>query len=119
MTMTRTTTEENFGKDIIESGLLSIVEFKAEWSGSCQIVAPIFENLATSYKGLADFYIVDIEEEKTIANAYAIMDLPTILFFKNGEVIDYVTGLTSKNMLKEKISKGLLIQLRHTLFMYK
>jgi len=105
--MTRITTGNNFEKDIIESSALSIVEFKTEWNGSCQILAPMFENLAISYKGLAEFFIIDIEEEKSIASEYAIMDLPTILFFKNGEVIDYVTGLTSKNSLAEKIESAL------------
>lgn len=105
--MTRTINGSNFKKNIIENKSLSIVKFEAEWNGSCQIVAPIFEDLASSYKDVINFYKIDIEEERVIAYEYCIMDLPTILFFQDGQVIDHVSGLTSKNILKEKIETAL------------
>ncbi len=90
-------------QEILESKVLSIVTFESKWSGSCQIVAPILEELATKYEHTIFFYRIDIEEEKEITYEYGIMELPTILFFQNGEVIEHITGLTSKYTIQEKI----------------
>jgi thioredoxin 1 len=90
-------------QEILESKVLSIVIFESEWNGSCQIVAPILEELAIKYEHTISFYKIDIEEEKEIAYEYGIMELPTIFFFKSGEVIDHIIGLTSKYTIQEKI----------------
>jgi thioredoxin 1 len=90
-------------QEILENKVLSVVIFELEWNGSCQIVAPILEDLATKYENTISFYKIDIDEEKEIAYEYGIMDLPTILFFQNGEVVDHIIGLTSKHIIQEKI----------------
>jgi len=90
-------------QEILENKVLSVVIFESEWNGSCQIVAPILEDLATTYKDAISFYKIDIEKEKEIAYEYGIMDLPTILFFQDGEVVDHIIGLTSKHIIQEKI----------------
>ena len=103
-------------KEILESKVLSIVMFESEWSGSCQIVAPMLEDLACKYEHHIRVYKIDIEEEKSIAYEYGIIELPTILFFQNGQVIDHVTGLTSKYILNEKTDKLLITSDNSNLF---
>ena len=98
---------ESFAKEIIEAAGLAIVQFKTEWNGGCQIMAPIYEELSKSYSSKARFFTVDTEEEKLLIEEFRIMELPTILFFKNGELIDHVIGLTPKNMLISKIENAI------------
>ena len=101
----------DFKKEVIESTRLALVQFKTEWNGACQIISPIYEELAKSYKGQANFFTVDVEKETGIDNEFGVMELPTILFFKSGEVIDHVTGLTPKNVMITKIENALTSEL--------
>lgn len=99
--------KKNFKKEVIESVRISLVQFKTEWSGACQIISPIYEELSISYKGKANFFTVDVEKETGIEKDYGIMEFPTILFFRNGKVIDHVTGLVPKNVVIGKIENAL------------
>lgn len=109
--MNRTISRREFKTEVIESMSLSLVQFRTEWSGACQIISPIYEELARSYKGQAKFFTVDVEEETGIDHEYGIMELPTILFFRRGQVIDHVTGLTPKNVMITKIENALSVGL--------
>jgi thioredoxin 1 len=109
--MNRTISKTEFKTEVIDSMSLSLVQFKIEWSGACQIISPIYEELATAYKGQAKFFTVDVETETGIDNEYGILELPTILFFRNGKVIDHVTGLTPKNVMIRKIENALTTEL--------
>lgn len=100
-------TQAEFRQLVIESGQLSIVKFKTDWSGSCQIIAPVYEELADAYKGKAVFYTVDVEAEKGLHDEYGVMELPTILFFSDGEIIDHIRGLVSKSTMISKIENAL------------
>jgi len=91
----------------MESQALSLVKFKIEWSGACQIIAPIYEELSKSYTGIANFFTIDVEKEPGIDKEYGIMEIPTILFFKDGRIIDYVSGLVPKNVVISKIENAL------------
>ena len=103
--------KKDFKKEVIDSLSLSLVQFKTEWSGACQIISPMYEELASSYAGQANFFTVDVEKEKGIDNEYGVMEIPTILFFKSGKVIDHVTGLTPKNVMIGKIELALVSEL--------
>lgn len=105
--MTKAVSLKNFKKEVIENTMLSLVQFKTEWSGACQIIAPVFESLATIYSRNTNFFTVDIEENKVLEFKYGILDIPTILFFKNGKVIDHVVGLAPRNVLVLKIENAL------------
>jgi len=98
---------KNFTKEIIEKKGLAIVQFKTEWNGGCQIIAPIYEELSRFYASAAKFFTIDTEEEKMIADEYRIIELPTILIFKNGQLIDHVTGLAPKHILITKIETAI------------
>ena len=105
--MKKELTKADFERLVINRTHLSIVKFKAEWSGACQIIFPIYEDLAHTYQSKADFFIVDVDKEQNIHAQYGLLELPAILFFKNGKLIDHVIGLTSKSHLIAKIEKAL------------
>lgn len=105
--MTKTISKKDFKTEVIDSMSLSLVQFTLEWSGACQIITPMFEEVASSYKGQVKFFTVDVEKERGIDGEYGIMELPTILFFKRGRVIDHITGLTPKNVMISKIENAL------------
>ena len=97
----------DFRKEVIDSKGLALVQFKKEWNGACQIISPVYEELAKSYKGQAKFFTIDVEKETGIDNQFGVVEYPTILFFKSGDVIDHVTGLVPKNMMISKIENAL------------
>lgn len=105
--MPRTITRTDMRKEIMTNDQLSLVKFKTEWSGTCQIIEPIYNDLANSYKGVVNFYTLDVEAEKGIEAEYGIMELPTILFFRNGRIVDHAVGLTSRNILITKIENAI------------
>jgi thioredoxin 1 len=100
-------TVREFDQEVLKAGLLSIVQFRTEWNGACEIIAPIYEDLASSYKNVANFFTIDADKEKKVSSQFCINETPTILFFKNGNVIDYAIGLISKNILISKIETAL------------
>ena len=105
--MTRMITKADIRKEVMANTQLSLVKFKTDWSGTCQIIAPVYNDLANSYKGVVSFYTVDVETEKGIESEYGIMELPTILFFLGGKIIDHAVGLTSRNVLISKIENAI------------
>ncbi|HEX5654605.1 MAG TPA: thioredoxin domain-containing protein [Chitinophagaceae bacterium] len=105
--MNRRISKMEFKKEVIDSMNLSLVQFRIEWSGACQIISPIYEELAASYRGQAKFFTVDVETESGLDNEYGVMELPTILFFKSGRVIDHIRGLAPKNVMISKIENAL------------
>jgi thioredoxin 1 len=96
-----------FTLDATKSETLSIALFRTEWNGACQIVSTIYEGLAKSYEDEADFFTVDFEKESNLSHAFGIAEVPTILFFKNGLLVDHAVGLTAKNVLISKIESAL------------
>ena len=105
--MTKALSQKNFKKQVIESATLSLVQFKAEWNGTCQIIAPLFKSLAVTYKRKVKFFTVDVEENKLLETEHGVTGIPTILFFKNGKVIDHLAGLAPRNIIIEKIENAL------------
>src|SRR5437764_13696869 len=100
-------TQSNFKEQVLGSGQLSLVQFKTEWRSSCQILSMIYDDLAKNYNGLANFYTVDFEKEIALVNEYGVTEVPTILFYKGGKLVDHTIGLISKNTLIAKIENAL------------
>src|SRR5436190_11853097 len=96
-------TGKELKKEVTENLNLLLVHFKTEWNGACQILAPVYNDLANIYKDTANFFTIDAEKNKAAINEYGVREIPTTLFFKNGEVIDYVSGLAHKNIIISKI----------------
>ena len=97
--------DSNFEEFVVNSDKPVMVDFWAVWCAPCRAIAPYVEQIATEYEGKALVGKVDIEQNPEIANKYGIRNIPTILFFKDGKLINKQVGLTSKatltNMLNE------------------
>jgi thioredoxin 1 len=81
-----------------------VVDFWATWCGPCRMMAPIIEELAKEYEGKAVIGKCDVEENEDLAAEFGIRNIPTILFFKQGEVVDKLVGFQQKPKLVEKIN---------------
>ena len=99
-------TSENFAS-LKDGNLPLVVDFWATWCGPCRMIAPIVAELAQEYDGRLVVGKCDVEENDDLAEAFGIRNIPTILFFKNGEVVDKLVGAVSKAKLDEKF-KALL-----------
>lgn len=94
-------TKENF--ETLKSGSQPlVVDFWATWCGPCRMVAPIIAKLAEKYDGKITVGKCDVEENEDLAQEFGIRNIPTILFFKNGEVVDKVVGAVAEAKLDEK-----------------
>jgi len=82
----------------------SLVDFWAPWCGPCRMLAPVIEELAEDFDGKAKICKVNTDEEQDIAVKYGIRSIPSILFFKNGEVVDQMVGAASKDAFADKIN---------------
>lgn len=97
-------TDASFESDIITSGKPAMVDFWAVWCGPCRMVGPVVEEIASEYEGKAIVGKVDVDTNQEVAAKYGIRNIPTILFFKNGEVVDKVVGVVPKEQLVEKLN---------------
>lgn len=79
-----------------------VVDFWATWCGPCRLVSPIISELAKAYDGQITVGKCDVEENEDLALEFGIRNIPTILFFKNGQVVDKIVGAQSKAMIEEK-----------------
>lgn len=91
--------------DVLKSDKLVVIDFWAEWCGPCRMVGPVIEELAGEYADKAVIGKVDVDNNDEITSKYGIRNIPTILFIKNGEVVDKQVGAAQKSALVEKINK--------------
>jgi thioredoxin 1 len=98
-----TLNDMNFQQEVLENQQPVLVLFGAEWSGSCNILAPIIESLADDFKGQIKFGRIDIDHNNRTAKEYEIRNLPTIILFKNGRMVDYLIGMISRRLLASKL----------------
>ncbi|MCB9893391.1 MAG: thioredoxin [Planctomycetes bacterium] len=84
---------------------VSMVDFTATWCGPCQVLGPIVDKLATEFAGKVSIGKCDIDKNPDVAGAFGIMGVPTLVFFKNGEMVDQHVGLLQENALRDKLSK--------------
>ena len=100
-------TNINFEEEIINSDVPVLVDFWAPWCAPCKQMAPILDELAGELEGKVKIAKLDVDSNSQTAGKYNIMSIPSLLFFKNGEVVDQVTGAIPKAQLVQRIEKAL------------
>ena len=95
-------TNENFEATVAEG--VTMVDFWAPWCGPCRMIAPVVEELAEEFDGKAKITKVNTDEQQDIAVKYGIRSIPTIMFFKNGEMVEQMVGAASKQAFADKIN---------------
>jgi len=99
-------TDANF-EEIIKSEQPILVDFWAEWCGPCKMIGPVVEELAGDYEGKAVIGKVDVDSNPGVAQAFGIRSIPTLLFFKGGEIVDKQVGAVPKSVLSQKLDAQL------------
>lgn len=90
-------------KELIASGKPVVIDFWAEWCGPCRMVAPIIDELATEYEGRVAIGKYNVDEENDLSAEFGIRNIPTILFFKGGELVDKQVGAAPKAAIQAKV----------------
>jgi thioredoxin 1 len=97
-------TDNNFDSEALKADKPVLVDFWAPWCAPCRMVGPIIEELATSYTGKVKIGKLNTDDNPNIASRYGIMSIPTILLFKNGEIVDRVVGVVPKKDFERMLS---------------
>ncbi len=100
-------TNENFESEVTKSDVPVVIDFWAPWCGPCQMMAPVFEELAKEYEGKAKLVKLNTDDHPELAGPYGIQGIPTILILKNGKEVDRIVGFGPKEMMKQKIDAAL------------
>ena len=96
-------TDANFDEVVLKSDKPVLVDFWAEWCGPCRMVGPIVEEISNDYAGKAVVGKVDVDSNPNISMQFGIRNIPTILFFKGGKMVDKQVGAAAKNVLTQKL----------------
>ncbi|MBN2668435.1 MAG: thioredoxin [Bacteroidales bacterium] len=98
-------TDADFESVVINSDVPVVVDLWAEWCGPCRMIAPIIEEMTSEYEGRAKMVKVDIDSNPQTPVNYGVRNIPTVLFFKGGQVVDKQVGAVPKSVFVDKLEK--------------
>jgi thioredoxin len=98
-------TDGDFDQQILKSDIPALVDFWAAWCGPCRTVGPVVEELAGEYKGKIKVAKLDVDSNKEVASKYGVRGIPTLMLFKDGQVVDQIVGAVPKSRIKELLDK--------------
>jgi thioredoxin 1 len=98
-----TITDSNFVQEVVQSASPVVVDFWADWCHPCKMIAPILDEIANEKNGAVKIAKVDVNDNPELSARFGVRSIPTLLFFKNGEVKDQVIGATTKKELVSRI----------------
>ncbi|GFM33873.1 thioredoxin [Desulfovibrio subterraneus] len=101
-------TDSNFEAEILKSNIPALVDFWAPWCGPCRAMGPVIDELAAEFEGKVRIAKMNVDENPATPSKYGIRAIPTIILFKNGEVVEQITGAVSKSSIKDMISQKAL-----------
>ncbi|MBN2201365.1 thioredoxin [bacterium] len=96
-------TKDNFKTEVLDSAVPVVVDFWATWCGPCKAIGPVLSELAAAYAGRAKIGKVNSEQQAELAGEYGVISIPTLIFFKNGQPVDQITGAVPKNVISKKL----------------
>lgn len=99
--------EANFEQEVKNSDVPVLIDFWATWCGPCRMIAPIVEEASAVYDGKLKVAKIDVDNNQNLASKYAVMSIPALMFFKQGNVVDQIIGAVHKKILFERIDKVL------------
>jgi len=102
-----TVTDDTFDEKVLKSDLPVLVDFWADWCGPCKMIAPVLEELAQEYAGRLTIAKINADQNPETGQKYGVMSLPTLNLYKNGEVVDQITGAKPKRVLTKLIDQHL------------
>ena len=102
-----TLTDSNFQKKVIESKIVVLVDFYADWCGPCQMAGPVLEELDKELTGKVKFGKLDVDKNQAIAAKYGVMSIPTVILFKDGKEVGRQVGFPGKEGYKQLVEKTL------------
>jgi len=99
--------DANFKIEVLESSLPVLVDFWAEWCAPCRMISPVIEEIAGEYDGKLKVCKVNVDEAPTTSTSYGILSIPTLVIFKNGEIVDKLVGAVPKTEILSKVNPHL------------
>ncbi|MGE4298608.1 MAG: thioredoxin [Desulfovibrionaceae bacterium] len=101
-------TDSSFEEEVLKSEQPVLVDFWAPWCGPCRAMGPVIDELATEYAGKVKIFKMNVDENPASPSKYGIRAIPTLILFKDGEVLEQITGAVSKSSIKEMITQKAL-----------
>ncbi len=98
-------TDSNFDAEVLKSSVPVVVDFWAEWCGPCRMIAPIVEELANEFEGRVKVGKLDVDSNQQASIKYGVRSIPTVLFFKGGDLVDSIIGAVPKTQFVAKLNK--------------
>ena len=98
-------TNENFEKEVLQADKTVLADFYADWCGPCKMLSPVLDELAAAYSDRVRFCKVNVDDEPELSARFGIASIPTLIFFKNGEILKKTVGYREKDELEETLKE--------------